>query len=186
MTIVVTIIFLLFVINLIPHAMKWMASNCDVTLSGLSLPNNKTTASAIEDVVDSFTSIFTTQSTQPKPKVKEKKNEKESGDIVLHLSIHNKNPLPVNILKLEVDLKINGNPYGSGKIAHDSVNIGSWEIQEIQFPLSISLTSMLTSAGDMIFSKKFTYRAIGHIKVEFLFASIQYPLDIKGINIPIM
>jgi len=179
----IVIIIILFMINLIPHAMKWTASNCDVTLAGISFPDNEATKDAIKEIFNAFSDIFSEQAAQTKNDPANK--EKSSNDIILHLTVQNNNPLPIHILGLNFNLTINDNRFGSA-IYNKHFQINSWEIKTIQLPLSVSLTSMFTSTGDIFFSQKLTYRAIGQIKVKVLVASIQFPLDIKGINIPVM
>ncbi len=153
----------LLAVNMIPFLMESAASNCKVTLKGISIKNKSP-----QDILGNLMDIFT-------------KGERNPDDIALILAVKNDNMVSFTILDADVNLYVNSRQAAYGKLSGKKIKIGAWDETDIRLPLDISWRAIPAMIGN----SEIRCSVKGNIKLDTFLGIIKRPIDMEGLNIPV-
>jgi len=111
----------------------------------------------------------------------------KSPDITLILSIDNRNIIPFTINSMDIELSVNSKEVAKGRLPEThKVKIGPRKKEEIQLPLDISFASLSTMLGSILVSDEIRYRAKGEVVLDTFIGKINYPVDVEGVDLPVL
>lgn len=169
---------LLFV-NAAPHLVRWAGSNFAVSIVGLSFEDQNRSEALIRITRDILEEVLGTGGGDRK-----KLPGRENKDFSVILSLKNDNFFPVAVHSFHFNFFLNGTKIGKGTLPEgEGGRIGPFEKVEIACPLSISASSLVSSAGEILSSAQLKYRMQGEAVVTILVGKITFAVDVEGITV---
>ncbi len=169
--------FLIF--NAAPHILRWIGSNFAVSIVGLSFKDQNRSEALIRITRDILEEVLGKGAGDRK-----KLPGRENKDFSVILSLKNDNFFPVAVHSFHFNFFLNGEKIGKGTLSpEEGRRIGPFEKVEITCPISISASSLVSSAGNVLSSAQLQYRVQGEAVVTILVGKFTFAVDVKGITV---